>query len=185
MAEVSATRVTSGKGLFSFAHVFKPTAIDEKSDPKYNTQFIWPKKDKATTAKFEAAIKAAESKYIKDHFGGKKPAKWATPIRDGDDEKPDDDVYANSYFIAAKSSRKPKVVDKNFNDIIDPDEFYSGCFGAVVINFYGYDVGANKGIGAGLESIMKLSGGEPLGGGGGNIREDFADFSDDEGDDLD
>lgn len=178
MANDPRSRVTSGKGLFSFANVFKPTAMDEKSEPKFNTQFIWDKKDKATTKKFEAAIKFVEDAYIKAEFGGKKPAKWVSPIRDGDDEKPDDEVYEGKLFIAAKSGKKPKVVDKNFNLIIDSEDFYSGCFGAICINFYGFNVGANKGIGAGLESIMKLSDGEPLGGSGGNVRDDFADFAD-------
>lgn len=180
------TRVTSGKGLFSFAHVFKPTAIDEKSEPKYNTQFIWPKSDKATTKKFQAGIKAAEDDYLAKNFKGKAPKGWATPIRDGDEEFPDDENYAGCYFIAAKSYKKPKVVDRAFNDIINPEDFYSGCYGAICINFFGYDKGANRGISAGLESIMKLSDGEPLGGGGGNVRNDFADFADlDEDDDMD
>jgi hypothetical protein len=185
MAQDQSTRVTSGKGLFSYANVFKPTAMDDKTEPKYNTQFIWKKSDKATTKKFEAAIKAAKDKFIKEKLGGKEPKKFDLPIRDGDEEKEGIEEYEGCWFISAKSYRKPKVVDRQFDMIVDPEDFYSGCYGAIVLNFYGYDVGANKGVAAGLESIMKLADGEPLGGGGGNVREDFAAFEDFDDEDLD
>ncbi len=184
MAQDLSTRATSGRGLFSYANVFKPTALDEKSEPKYNVQFLWDKKDKATTKKFEAAIKVAEDKYIQEKFSGKRPKDWASPIRDGDEEEKGEE-YEGKYFIAAKSFRKPKVVDRAFNVLTDPEDFYSGCFGAICINFFGYDKGKNKGVSAGLESIMKFADGEPLGGSGGNVKSDFAEFEDYEDEDLD
>lgn len=181
---ISKSRITTGKVRLSFVHVFKPTAIQEGQDPKYNVSIIIDKKDKATLAKIEAGVKAATDKGAKDLWGGKLPKKLKTPLRDGDEEK-DDEAYQNSFFIGANSKRKPKVVDRNFNEILDPEELYSGCYAAAVLNFYAYDVAGNKGIAAGLESIMKLSDGEPLGGSGGNVRDDFTDFYNDELDELD
>lgn len=49
--------------------------------------------------------------------------------------------------------------------ITDPQELYSGCYGRAIINFYVYDTQGNKGISAGLNGVMKLYDGEPLGGG--------------------
>jgi Protein of unknown function (DUF2815). len=181
MAEAK-TRVTTGKVLFSYAHVFTPTAI-EGGEPKYNTSVIIKKSDKANLAIVRNAIKAATDKAVKEKYAGKLPKKWKDPLRDGDEEDKGEE-YEGCYFFAATSKRRPKVVDREFNEILDPEDFYSGCFGRVCLNFYAFDVAGNKGIAAGLESIMKLSDGEPLGGGGGNVREDFGGDGFDDEDDL-
>jgi hypothetical protein len=185
MAEASKSRITTGKVLASFVHVFVPTAIQEGQDKKYNMQLIFSKSSKegkANLAKINAAVKAVEDEAIKKHWKGVKPKKWKTPVRDGDEEK-EQEEYQDSWFLAVSSKNKPKVVDRRFEEIIDSEEFYSGCFCAVCINFYYFDVAGNKGIAAGLESVMKLSDGDRLGGSGGNVREDFAGFGDDEDDD--
>lgn len=57
------------------------------------------------------------------------------------------------------------IVDANKLPITEPSELFSGCYGRAIINFYGYDTQGNKGISAGLNGIMKLHDGEPLGGG--------------------
>ena len=183
--ELSKSRITTGKVLLSFVHVFKPTAIEEGQEPKYNMQVIVSKKDKITLSKINAAVELATKKAVAEKYAGKMPKKWKTPLRDGDEEKEDDEAYQNSFFLATTSKRKPKVVDRNFNEIIDPEELYSGCYAAVCINFYAYDVAGNKGIAAGLESIMKLGDGTPLGGSGGNVKDDFAEFADMDEEDLD
>ena len=105
---------------------------------------------------------------------GKVPANVKTPSRDGDVEKSDDPVFINSYFINANSFRKPQVVDANLNPIMSKDEFYSGCFGRVSLNFFAYNVPASKGIAAGLCNIQKLEDGERLDGGR-SAEEDFGD----------
>lgn len=182
------TRATSGKVLLSFLHVFEPKAINDGDDEKYSVSVIINKKDKYTLAAYRAAIKAVEDKVFKEKYKGIKPKKWKNPLRDGDDEDEDrDDSYANSFFIGANSKRRPKLYDKNLEPITDDEELYSGCYGRVCINFYAYDVGGNRGVAAGLESIMKISDGTPLGGGGGNPEEDFADSEDfmDDDDDED
>lgn len=180
MAEAK-TKITTGKVRFSYAHVFTPTAI-EGGEPKYNISVLIKKSDKATLATVRAAIKAATDKAVAEKYAGKLPKKWKDPLRDGDDEDKGEE-YEGHYFLAANSKRKPKVVDKNFQEILDSDEFYSGCYGRISINFYAFDVAGNKGIAAGLENIMKLSDGEPLGGGGSRPEEDFADMSEFEDED--
>ena len=51
------------------------------------------------------------------------------------------------------------------------DEFYSGCYGRVSINFYAFNV-SSKGIAAGLNNLQKLEDGEMLAGGS-TAEEDF------------
>lgn len=184
--ETKPSKATSGKVRLSYVHVFKPTAIEEGQEPKFNVSVIIDKDDKFTLDRYKKAIKHVTEKAVKEIYGGKMPKKWKTPLRDGDEDKEDDEAYAGKFFIGATSKRRPKVVDKDFEEIIDPEDLYSGSYARVCINFYAYDVAGNKGVAAGLESIMKLSDGEPLGGGGGNVHDDFGDdYEDDDEDDDD
>jgi hypothetical protein len=85
------------------------------------------------------------------------------------------------YFLNAKSDRKPGIVDKDLNEILDPDEVYSGCWGRASINFYPYDFNGNRGVGVGLNNIQKLKDGERLGAALATAEDDFGDgFEDDE-----
>ena len=100
-------------------------------------------------------------------------------MRDGDVDRPDDEAYADSYFINANSRTKPGIVDRNVEPIIDMTEIYSGCYGRVSMVFYAYNVNGNKGIAAGLQNIQKLEDGEPLGGKS-RPEDDFGGADDDE-----
>ncbi len=42
-----------------------------------------------------------------------------TPLRDGDVERPDDEAYADSYFVNANSSTAPGIVDADRQPILD------------------------------------------------------------------
>lgn len=160
------SKVVTGKVRFSYANVFEPKSING-STPKYSVSLIIPKDDTATLDKINKAIEVAykngESK-LKGN-GRTVPALSVlkTPLRDGDLERPDDEAYADSYFINTNSPRKPGVVDANLNEIINPDELYSGCYGRASVNFYAFNQNGNKGIACGLNNIQKLEDGEPLG----------------------
>lgn len=110
-------------------------------------------------------IKAAPESAAK--WGGKVPANLKLPIRDGDTERPDDENYAGCYFMNANRSTAPKIVDGTLHDITDPDEVYSGCYANVKVSFFAYNSNGNRGIGCGLEVIMKTKDGPRLAGGSG------------------
>lgn len=159
------TNVTTGVVRFSYANVFTPKAIDDNSQPKYSVSLLIPKDDKKTLKKVRDAIKEAK---VNDRankvFGGKKPPKLKEPLRDGDEDRPGDPVYANCYFIGANSVTKPKIVDRNMEEILDPEDFYSGCYGRASVSFYAFNTAGNKGIACSLNALQKLRDGEPLGG---------------------
>ena len=163
---------------FSYANVHHPVSVNG-SDLKYSVSIIIPKSDKQTIKKIKDAI-AKATQEDKDKFGGKIPTNLKTPLRDGDVDREDDETYADAYFINANSKVKPGIVDEDLNPIIEPSEFYSGCYGRVSLTFYGFNVNGNKGVAAGLQNIMKTSDGEPLG--GRTSAED--DFGDDEDEDI-
>lgn len=177
---MSNTRVTTKKVRFSYVHVFEPTAMNEGDTKKYSVSILIPKEDKATVKAIEAAIKTALELGKSKHFGGTLPKKWENPLRDGDEEK-DDEVYAGHYFIHAKSVRKPIILDSDNTLLEDKDEFYSGCYGRAVINFYAYGNGLpSKGVAVGLESCKKLEDGDNLGGGGATMSEILDAYGDDD-----
>ncbi|WP_423739299.1 DUF2815 family protein [Clostridium tyrobutyricum] len=156
------TKVITGIGRFSYANVWEPKSING-GDAKYSVSFIIPKSDKATIKKIKAAIEEAKKEGT-SKLGGKIPANLKTPLRDGNTDKPDDEAYADSYFINANSNIKPGIVDKNVQPILDQSEFYSGCYGRASVLFYAYNANGNKGIACGLQNLQKLKDGEPLGG---------------------
>lgn len=171
-----ATTITTGKVRFSYAHVFTPKAAPGSDTAKYSVSILVDKKDKATLGKIEQAVAEAKETGKSSKWGGKIPAKLHLPLRDGDEERPDDEAYAGKYFFncSCSADRKPGVVDANLNPILDPDEFYSGCYGRVNVNFFPYDSNGNRGVAAGLNHVQKLSDGERLGGGAPSIETAFA-----------
>ena len=93
-------------------------------------------------------------------------------------ERPDDEAYANSYFINANSAIAPGIVDADRNTIIDRSEVYSGVYGRASINLYAFNSNDNKGIACGLNNLQKIKDGEPLGGKS-RAEDDFATDEDD------
>lgn len=170
-------KVITGKVRFSYANVWEPKSVNG-SDPKYSVSLIIPKSDEKTLQKIKAAIEAAKKDGV-SKLGGKIPANLKTPLRDGDVDRPDDEAYAGSYFINANSHTRPGIVDKNVQPILDPTEFYSGCYGRASIVFYAYNANGNKGIAAGLQNLQKLEDGEPLGGRS-RPEDDFGELDNDE-----
>jgi len=158
------TKIVIGPVRLSYLHVWEPASIEEGQDKKYSASLIIPKSDKAIIKQITDAVEAAKQQGKASKFGGKIPANLKLPLRDGDNERPEDEAYAGSYFLNASAKTKPGIVDKNRQPILAQDEVYSGCFGYVSITFYPFDKAGNKGVAVGLNHIMKVKDGEPLGG---------------------
>lgn len=169
------TTITTGKVRLSYAKLFTPSAAPGSDKLKYSVSILIDKNDKETLRKINAAVEEAKEVGKSSKWGGKIPAKLHLPLRDGDEDRPDDPAYSGVYFFNASSERKPGVVDKSLNAILDPDEVYSGCYGRVNVNFYPYDTNGNRGIAAGLNHVQKLADGERLGGGAVSVEAAFDD----------
>lgn len=171
--QVNSTKVVTGKVRFCYVNVFEPTAMNEGDTPKYNICVLIPKSDTATIDKIKKAIEAAKEagKAKLADKNGRIPANLKLPLRDGDEERPDDPAFEDHYFFNANSIRQPSIVDRSLNPIMSRDEFYSGCYGRASINFYAFNV-SSKGIAAGLNNLQKLEDGEMLAGGS-TAEEDF------------
>ena len=177
---MSNTRITTKKVRFSYVHVFEPTAMEEGQTKKYSAAILIPKTDKVTVKAIKDAIQSALELGKSKHFGGAIPKKWVNPLRDGDEES-DEEAYAGHYFMNAKSIKRPIILGTDKELLTDKDEFYSGCYGRAVINFYAYGNGIpSKGIAAGLESAMKTEDGDNLGAGGASMNEILDAYGDDD-----
>ncbi len=165
---VNSTKVTVF-GRFSYAHVFEPQASNNGGDPKYSTSIIIDKDDKETIKAIETAVQNAINGGV-GKFGGRIPSNLHKPLRDGDEEKPDDPAYAHAYFLNASCKTKPGVFrretingQKSYIQLTE-EEFYSGCYGFASLNFFPYNTNGNRGIGANLNNILKTREGDYLGG---------------------
>lgn len=180
---INPTKVITGVNTrWSYANVWEAKSINGGA-PKFSVSLIIPKSDTKTVEKVKAAIEAAykegESK-LKGN-GRSVPALSAikNPLRDGDTERPDDEAYANSYFVNANSSVAPGIVDADRNPILDRSEVYSGVYGRASISFYAFNSNGNKGIACGLNNLQLIRAGEPLGGKA-SAESDFATDADDD-----
>ena len=178
---INPTKVVTSEVRLSYANVWEPKSINGGAE-KYSVSLIIPKSDTKTLTAIQKAIDAAIEEG-RGKFGGKIPNKSALklPLRDGDIDRPDDEAYANCYFVNANSSTAPEIVDKARDPILNRSEVYSGVYARVSINFYAFNSNGNRGIACGLGNIQKVRDGEPLGGKT-SAADDFA--SDYDGDDF-
>lgn len=161
------TKVITGEVRLSYANLWEPKSINGGT-PKYSVSIIIPKSDARTLAKINAAIEAAYREGETKLKGNGKTvpplASLKTPLRDGDTERPDDEAYADSYFINANSGTAPGIVDTNCDPIFEHSQIYSGVYARASVNFYAFNSNGNKGVACGLNNIQKLRDGDPLGG---------------------
>lgn len=178
--KISDTNIRIGEVRFSYCNVFTPRAGQNGGEEKYSVCVIIPASDKATVDLINEAIEAAKLKGKAEKWGGKVPANCKIPLRDGDLDREDDEAFAGCLFLNATTKIKPgvKTMDGGkLGDAFDGEDFYSGCYGAATLNFFPYDSNGNRGVGVGLNNVVKTRDGERLSGGR-SADEDFADLED-------
>lgn len=159
---INETKVVFGPCRLSYTHLFDKYTPMSGGEGKYMTNVLISKEDKATIDAIEKAITAAKKAGVVSKWGGREPKKLDTPLRDGNDK--DDDLYADHFYINAKSSSRPQVIDSKKQPIMDEDEVYSGMWAVVSVTFYAYDVNGNRGVACGLNNVLKWKDDEHLGG---------------------
>jgi hypothetical protein len=176
--KIKDTSVRLGEVRFSYTAVFQPKKNDDGTPSKYGVCIIIPKEDTETVNLVKEAIDAAKQRGKMEKWGGKIPANVKSCLRDGDIDREDDEAFAGCYFLNASSRNKPGVKvleDGVVSDALDEEDFYSGCYGAVTLDFFPYESSGNKGVGAGLNNVIKTRDGDRLSGGR-SADEDFADL---------
>lgn len=164
-------KVVTGKVRLNFPKLFRAEQINGEGDPKFSTQILIPKTDKATIAALRAAEKAAIDEGNEGIFKGKGVTDNApSVIKDADADGTAEDYphTAGHYYmsVSAREQFKPQVVDAGLNEILDQSQVYSGVFARVSLRSFPYTYGTKKrGVSFGLNNVQILGGGERLGGG--------------------
>lgn len=168
----------------SYANLFEPRGFSGQ-EPKFSTACLIDKDDEHTLAVLKAAIKDAVETGKERKWGGKVPKNLRLPLRDGDEERPDDENYAGMIFMNANAAAKhpPKLMTRVKGEEATEEDLYSGCYAVVVVNFFPYATSGNNGIGAGLVAVQHLSDGDRLA--GSSMNEAELEFDEDDDDDFD
>lgn len=160
-------KITTPKFRVSFANVFKPRSPFEGQEPVYSLDALFSKKEHKDMVWLKSAIKqAADSKW----GAGKWPKNFKSPIKDGDEKELDG--YPGSFFLTLKSKTKPGIVDQKLQEIIEPSEFYSGCYARATVVVKAYSTAGNNGVAVYLGNIQKDSDGDAFSGKK-NAKDDF------------
>ena len=178
---INDTTVRVGEGRFSYVHVWEPQKNEDGSQGKYSTCFLIPKTQTQSLELCKKAIETAAQAGAEKNWKGRVPANLKTPLRDGDLEHPEDPAYKGMMFFNCNNTKRPAVCiyDDDLgaaSEAMDEDDFYSGCWGAVVVTFFAYDKSGNRGVGASLGPVIKTRDDERLSGSKISIEESFGDL---------
>lgn len=177
------TSIRIGEVRFSYCWLFAPRKSEEGKD-KYSCCILIPKANKDAVKLINEAMTAAKEAGKTSKWNGKMPpeSKLHTPLRDGDEEHPDEDEFAGMWFMNASSATAPGLRVRNDGKIVealDTEDIYSGCWGAASVNFYPYSTKGNMGVACALNSILKTRDDRNLAGGR-SADADFADLAEDD-----
>ena len=172
------TSIRIGEVRFSFAKVFTPVKNEETGKEKYSCSIVISKDNTEALTLVNNAIAAAAKIGAEKYWSGKVPPTLKKPLRDGDNDRPDDEAYENSMFLNASNPHKPgvQVLEDGIRFDANEEDFYSGCYGAAVLSFYPYDKKGNRGVAVSLGNLIKLRDGERLSGGGESADSSFSDL---------
>lgn len=157
-------KVMSPKFRVSFPNVFVPKAIKEGDKLKYSIAMLFGPEAQASP-EFKAMRAALKEAAIEEYGDLKKlPAQFRkNPFRKGsekDFEGYDDDVL----FCNASSTLKPGLIDNEKIEIINPEDFYAGCYARATLSVFTYDYMGNTGVSFGICNIQKLADGAAFSG---------------------
>jgi len=171
------TNMISPTGTFQWVFLDKPK-VDKNNpekEPFYSITLLMDKKDPKVIEKLDQ-MKSCIKDALEKRFGDKVPAKYYTPIKDGDVEtdKEGNPAYPGSWYIEAKNKEKPGLVDADREPILTQQAVWSGCKGRLSLGFVGYDVSAKKGVTIYLNNVQLTDNSAPKMGGRKSAEEDFS-----------
>ena len=142
--------VIVGPCRLSYANIWKARK-NLKNEMQYDVVLLFPKENNEFCPDAKKSIKAAMDG-IKACAGLMIPAgaKYGVPFMDGDRTGKN----AGHYYMTAKSSFAPAVVNPAVQPITEQDEWASGDWANVVVNFYAGEFNGTWNIGCGLRSIQ-------------------------------
>jgi len=152
----------------SYPHMFEPKLNELSGKMEYSLVALFPLGADLSKAKL------ACKQIMIDKFGPD-PKKWPdnlkSPFRDQNDKRKKDKdgnyylpepLVAGALFCNLRTINRPGLVDKAVKPIIDPMEFYAGCWAIATVCPYYFDKMGNTGIALGLRNVQKTRDDGPL-----------------------
>jgi hypothetical protein len=180
--------VTIGPDVkFAWPHLHEKYAFEGDEDyPFYQVTVLIPKTNTTAIDRINNAIDEAIERgfsgklsQVRTFKKGTKESSLTVPLKDGDEKEDNNysDVFAGHYYLRLKTDRRPTVLDANGQEILDPDDFYSGVIGAASITFAPYNFQAmTQGVKAYINHAMKLKDGPRIGGAAISVDEAFTEY---------
>lgn len=149
----------------AFPNVFKAAAM-RGGTPKFSVTMLFPKD--ADLSALRIAMKAAK---VQAHGSNKNNwPEMESPVRDGDKPSPQSgqiyEGFPGHWVIRASSNEnsRPGVFDEDVSPIVDPGQFYPGCYAKAYVFAYCWEFGGRHGVGFILDHVQKQRDGKPFGG---------------------
>jgi|TARA_R110000850_G_scaffold47253_3_gene118348 hypothetical protein len=154
----------------SFPNIFHASAFEEGQTKKFGATFIL-EDDHPQVEELKALI----NKTVKNKWDKKIPSSLKLPIRDGVEKEDMDGFGSGTLFFAASNTKRPTLVDRHRNNLIEEDgKPYAGCFVNAIVKPWAQDNKYGKRINFSLEGIQFVRDGDAFGGGGSTAAaEDF------------
>lgn len=170
----------TGPLRLGFVHLFKPQEAMEAGKPdKYAATLLFPW--------------CANLDVIRVEMGRAATEKWAdkaatfslhNPLKDQQEKAQYDGFVPGEFCITATGERQPPLVDQNLAPLTNKASLYPGVWAMCTIRVFTFETrhpqsGAvlKRGIGWGLQSVMKIADDNEQGGGGSDPNADFAGVS--------
>jgi len=176
-------KVTLNNVRLAFPDLWEPRAFNGEGAAKFGASFLIPKDHPAVKVLEEAFEAVAKEKWAAKAGQVLKALKSADNIclHDGD-AKADLAGYEGNYYISARTSTRPLVIDRDRSPLVQADgRPYGGCYVNAIVDVWPQDNGFGKRINASLAGVQFVKDGEAFAGGGAASPDDFAVV---DGDDL-
>lgn len=160
----------------SFPQMFEAKKINNEGKAKYSLTMLFTlaeiEKDPKEKAKWQgminAVLAAAQEEWPKGN-----PPNLQNPFRKGEEKEQYQGYGSGVIFVNASTTTRPGLVDQNTTKIINPEEFYAGCYARATVNTYAWTFMGKNGVSFGLQNVQKVKDGEPFGGRT-NAEDDFS-----------
>lgn len=158
--------IITPKFRVSFSHVFEPQYNKLSKQHEYSLDAVFDDDEDLSM------LKNAAEQAMKKKFGDDKdawPKQWRSPFKKKQDrvrkgtQQRYDGYEGEGVYLTLKTKERPQIVDANKQEIIEPSEFYPGCWARASVNVYAYDNAGNRGVNFGLNNIQKLKDDTPFG----------------------
>lgn len=156
-------RILTPEFRVSYPHVFKAQAVKPTDKPKFSITMLFPKDGDVSVVK-EAIKNAKLAKYgSKENF----PEELQSPVINGDLPKyADKEGYKGHWVIKASTNedQRPGVVDASVQPILDPSQFYPGCYARAYVYATCWEYMGREGVMFILDHVQKTRDGKSFGG---------------------